>query len=138
MEMSMNWWQLIIAAITALGGLEFFKWFFNRKTDARVSEFHLLKETNEFLQQQLREKEQRFAEQTQLLRSTQRDLLDAAKREAEKDIAHAQEVAELRIELAEVRCEDGNCPFRLPPNAKTPPRAGMTKEQYQQQKQQKQ
>lgn len=128
----------IIAILGGIGGLEFIKWLFTRKRAARSDEFGLLRETNEFLQTQQLEKEKRFAEQTQVLRATQRDLLETTKREADSGIAHAREIAALNVELARVRCEDTDCPFRLPPNANTPPKKGQTKEIYQNSKAKKQ
>lgn len=122
----MTWWQIIIAVFGALGGFEFVKWLFNRKTNSRIAiaeaesaEFHTLQETNEFLQKQLQLKEERFVEQTNRLRTTQDELFKA--KEAEY---------ETRLELAQKKCEDQLCPFRMPPNAQTPPKPGMTKEQY--------
>lgn len=130
----------IIAIIGGIGGIQGFielgKWWYGRKRAARTDEFKLLRETNEFLQTQQLEKEKRFAEQTQVLRSTQRELLDTTKREAETGITHTREIAALNIELARVRCEDADCPFRRPPNAQTPPKAGMTNEIYHAQKKQ--
>lgn len=105
----------IMAILGGIGGFEGVKWFFNRKRAARTDEFKLLRETNEFLQTQQLEKEKRFAEQTQVLRTTQRELLETTRREAESGIAHAQAIAALKVELARVRCEDMACPFRLPP-----------------------
>lgn len=141
MEKAATWWQTLGAILTALGGLECVKWFFNRKTNSRMAiaeaesaEFHHLQETNEWLQKQLQAKEERFAEQTQLVRKQNTEILDLTTRMAEKDIVHAQEVADLRIELAKVRCDDGDCPFRRPPNAQTPPKPGLTKEEYHSQK----
>ena len=128
----------IIAILGGIGGLEFIKWLFTRKRVARSDEFRLLRETNEFLQTQQLEKEKRFAEQTQVLRATQRDLLETTKREADSGIAHAREIATLNVELARVRCEDTDCPFRQPPNASTPPTKGQTKEIYQNSKTKKQ
>lgn len=135
------WWETLVTILGALGGLEFVKWLFNRKTNSRIAiadaeskEFHTLQETNEWLQKQLQLKEERFAEQTQLVRKQNTEILDLTRRIAEAEIAHAQEVAALRIELAEVRCNDENCPFRQPPNSKTPPQPGLTKEQYHAQK----
>ena len=81
----------IIAILGGIGGLEFIKWLFTRKRVARSDEFRLLRETNEFLQTQQLEKEKRFAEQTQVLRATQRDLLETTKREADSGIAHARD-----------------------------------------------
>lgn len=128
----------IIAILGGIGGLEFIKWLFTRKRAARSDEFKLLRETNEFLQTQQLEKEKRFAEQTQVLRATQRDLLETTKREADSGIAHAHEIADIKVELARVRCEDEPCPFRQPPTAKTLPKKGMTMEDYQNSKTKKQ
>lgn len=131
------WWEIVVTILGALGGFEFVKWIFNRKTNSRIAlaeaeskEFHTLQETNEWLQKQLQLKEERFAEQTQLVRKQNTEILDLTRKVAELEITHAQEVAELRIELAEVRCNDEHCPFREPPNSKTPPHPGLTKEQY--------
>lgn len=132
-----SWWKPIITILGAVGGFEFIKWLFSRKTNSRIAlaeaeskEFHTLQETNEWLQKQLQLKEERFAEQTQLVRHQNTEILDLTRKVAELEIAHAKEVAELRIELAEVRCNDELCPFREPPTSKTPPRSGLTKEQY--------
>lgn len=120
------WWQIVIAIFGGFGGLETVKWFLNRKTNSRIAiaeaeaaEFHTLQETNEFLQRQLQAKEERFVEQTERLRRTQDDLFKAKEQEYEA-----------RLELAQKKCEDQLCPFRMPPNAQTPPKPGMTKEQY--------
>lgn len=145
MEQSTTWWEVLIAIIGAMGGLEFIKWFFNRKTNSRIAlaeaesaEFHHLQETNEWLQKQLQAKEERFAEQTQLVRRQNTEILELTAEMARKEITHAQEVADYRIELAKVRCEDEDCPFRKPPNAQTPPMPDITKEQYHSQKNQQQ
>lgn len=134
MEESMTWGQTLAVIIGALGGLEFIKWLFTRKRAARTDEFKLLRETNEFLQQQLQDKEERFAEQTQLVRKQNTEILDLTTKMAEMEIRHEQEKAELRIELVKVRCDDADCPFRRPPNAQTPPKPGMTKEEHHSQK----
>lgn len=116
----------VLAVLGAFGGLELIKWLFNRRANSRImiaeaesAEFHTLQETVQFLQEQLRAKEERFAEQTGRLRATQDELFKA--KEAEY---------EARLELAEKKCEDMPCPFRQPPNAYTQPKPGMTKEQY--------
>lgn len=131
----------MIAILGGLGGLEFVKWLFNRKTNSRIAlaeaesaEFHHLQETNEWLQKQLQAKEERFAEQTQLVRKQNTEILEMTTKMAEMEIRHEQEKAELKIELVKVRCDYGDCPFRRPPNAQTPPKPGMTKEQYHSQK----
>ena len=69
--------------------------------------------------EQLKVKEERFAEQTQLVRQQNRDIITLERK-----------VADLEIELVKVRCNDEYCPFREPPTAKTPPRPGMSKEEY--------
>ncbi|MDD6868604.1 MAG: hypothetical protein PUE39_03500 [bacterium] len=123
-------WETLIAIIGAVGGstglIELVKYFANRKTNSRiaetkadVAEFHILQETNLFLQEQLKVKEERFAEQTQLVRQQNRYIITLERK-----------VADLEIELVKVRCNDEYCPFREPPTAKTPPRPGMSKEEY--------
>lgn len=123
--------EIIMTIIGGLGGLEFVKWLFNRKTNSRIAiaeaesaEFHTLQETVQFLQTQLKEKEERFAGQTERLRRIQDDLF------SEREKRHAAE-----LELALKRCDDEECPWRKPPNAKTKPRKGLNKEQYHEQKQ---
>lgn len=133
-SLSATWWQIIIGIVGAFGGLEFIKWIFNRKHIERTDEFGLLREEVSFLQQQLIDKESRFAEQTLQLRSVQRELMEQTSREALKDVEQTKEIAQLQIELAEVRCNDQMCPFREPPTAHTPPRQNFTKEQYQEKK----
>lgn len=141
MEQATTWWQVLIAIAGAFGGLEFFKWFFNRRTNSRIAiaeaesaEFHHLQETNEWLQKQLQAKEERFAEQTQLVRKQNTEILDLCKEMAQRDLANEKAIASLQLELERKKCEDLACPFRLPPNAHTPPKAGLTKEQYHSQK----
>lgn len=123
-------WETLIAIIGAVGGstglVELIKYFANRKTNSRiaeteagVAEFHILQETNLFLQEQLKTKEERFAEQTQLVRHQNRDIIELERK-----------VADLEIELINVRCNDETCPFRVPPTAKTPPRPGVCREEY--------
>lgn len=124
-------WETVAAVIAALGGLELIKYIVHyltrRKTDARIAEtqadaeeFHILREQIEFLQEQLSSKEERFAEQTAIVRRLNTEVLDGARREAA-----------LELELAVVRCEDRPCPFRVPPTAYTQPRGGLTIEEYQ-------
>lgn len=131
----MQWWQLLLTALGTLGGFEFIKWVFNRKRVARVDEFKLLREANVFLQQQLKEKEERFVDQTQLVRRLNTEVLDITRQKAEMEVGYLKRMAELELELVEVRCNDKPCPFRKPPNAYTPPKKGQTKEQYHAQKQ---
>lgn len=125
-----SWWQILVSVIGGLGGLEFIKWLFNRKANSRIkiaeagsAEFHTLQETMQFLQEQLQSKEEKFAEQTALVRQLNRELLTAERAIAEKE-----------VELVQKKCEDLPCPFRKPPNALTQPKPGVTKEQYQESK----
>lgn len=127
---SNSWWQILVTVVGSFGGLEFIKWLFNRKTNSRIAiaeaetaEFHTLQETNEFLQRQLQMKEERFVEQTNRLRTTQDELFKA------KEAEYAA-----LLELAQKKCEDQECPFRRPPNASTPPKPGLTREEYHTQK----
>lgn len=135
-------WEALVAIIGALGGFEgiryFIHWRDNKKMvhlQATGSELQTLKETNIFLQQQLLEKEQRFAEQTTLVRKQNVEILNLTKEKAELEIQYAKEIATLQIEIIEVKCLDKPCPFREPPNAHTQPKPGLTKEQYHKQKQ---
>lgn len=125
------WWESLIAVFGALGGVETIKYFLNRKTNSRIAiaeaesaEFHTLEETVQFLQTQLQEKEERFANQTERLRKTQDELF------SEREARHAAE-----LELALKRCDDRECPYRRPPNAYTPPASGQTKDEFHSQKQ---
>lgn len=106
----------VVGIIGALGGFEALKWavktFLNRKTDARIEdahadgeEFKTLREYNEFLQKQLQDKEVRFVEQTERLRTVQTELF-----------ALEKEMSSLKIELALKRCERKKCGDREPPN----------------------
>ena len=110
------------------------------EVQAQTEEFHLLKEQIELNQQQnldltksnnglveqVKEMQSRFVEQTELLRSTQSKLLKSE--EDKMKLVH--ENGDLKVELAKKKCEDLPCPFRLPPNAYTPPRPDITNEQY--------
>ena len=84
----------------------------NRKTNARMQEtkadsdeFHLLREQIEFLQTQLRDKEVRFAEQTELVRRQNADIIKLM-----------SEKAALDLELVLKRCERKKCAAREPQN----------------------
>lgn len=111
--MNLNDW---LAIIGALGGFEAIKWgvnfYMNRKTNARIedanadsAEFKTLREYNEFLQKQLSEKEERFIEQTNRLRSVQDELFTLK-----------EDHYNLKLELALKRCERKKCNNREPQN----------------------
>ncbi|MGN0223643.1 MAG: hypothetical protein ACI4AM_06420 [Muribaculaceae bacterium] len=129
----MDWLTNILAIVGALGGIELVKWISTRKaasrkaeSEADSSEFAVLHEVNEFLQTQLQDKEQRFAEQTTRLREITAELLTA-----ERERLNAErEIGNLKAELERVRCSDLSCPYRRPPNAYTPPPVDITRQQY--------
>lgn len=114
----------VAALLMALGGLEFLKWLWTRKSKARLAaaeadaaelkasadEYHLLKERIDNLNEQLANKEQRFDEQTQLLRQTNKELLD----EIKKNGLLAAKIAALEAERAMKLCQVRNCPKREP------------------------
>lgn len=114
----MNWFEFSITMVGALGGVETLKYLIERRTNRRRAEaladgdeFRVLRETTEFLQQQLKLKEERFVEQTERLRTIQTDLFE------ERERRHRAE-----LDLALNRCDNTDCPYREPPNARTPPR----------------
>lgn len=98
--------------LTAMGGWEFVKYLINRKSNARISEaeadraeFQVLKETNEFLQDQLKQKEERFAEQTQIVRKLNAEVLEMT-----------QQKASVELDLQKYRCIRAKCSQREPQN----------------------
>lgn len=103
-------WEAIIGVLTALGGFELIKWLVFRKSNARVAlaeaeraetkaevdEFQLLRDMNEFLQEQLIEKEKRFAEQTDLVRKLNTDVLTMKARLVELETERKMKLCEVR------------------------------------------
>lgn len=116
--------ETFAVAITALGGLEFLKWMFTRKSRSRLAqaealsaeveakkdEFHFLKEQLEFTSQQLLEKEQRFQEQTSLVRDLNRQLLEKTMENG----TLSAEISALKAERAMKLCERRGCNTRIP------------------------
>ena len=114
----------VVSLIAALGGIEFLKWLWTRKSKARMAaaeadaaelkvekdEFQLFRERLQYSDQQLMEKEQRFNEQTNLLRDTNRQLLEQIK---ENGLLSAK-VASLEAERAMKLCQVRMCPKREP------------------------
>lgn len=138
-------WQVIATIIgTTLGGqgiVELVKWWKNRKTESRIAETHAdgeefktISQTNLFLQQQLQEKEERFAQQTNLVRSLNAEVIQLTKEKAKVELDFERYKAEKKLELERVRCNDQPCPWRQPPNAYTAPKSGMQKDDYHKQK----
>lgn len=112
----MEIWQAIVAMavsiITALGGYEFVKYVINRKNNQRLSdteadseEFRILKEVTEFLQEQLRNKEERFAEQTDRLRQSQ-----------DREFKLLEENGKLKLDIQRWKCITKKCERREPQN----------------------
>ncbi len=104
--------EIVVSVITALGGWEMVKYCLNRKTNRRKEEaeadnveFSVLREAMDFLQGQLKDKEQRFAEQTDLVRKQNLDILELNK-----------EKAQLELELQRFRCVIKGCANRDPQN----------------------
>lgn len=104
--------QIIISIIGAIGGWEAVRYLINRKSNKRKEEaeadaveFNVLRDTMLFLQEQLNEKEQRFAEQTELLRQKQSDVLELTK-----------QLGEVELELQRYRCVVPKCGNRQPQN----------------------
>lgn len=104
--------ETLLTVITALGGFEAIKYFLNRKTNKRKAEaeadsaeFNALREYNEFLQRQLSDKEERFTNQTDRLRTIQDEYFDLMKKNAQTE-----------LELQKYRCIRAKCPNREPQN----------------------
>lgn len=76
--------------LAALGGFKFVEWVFTRKSNGRIAEanadaaelknerdeFHFLRERLEYKDAAMMEKEKRFVEQTELVRSLNKQLLE--------------------------------------------------------------
>lgn len=137
-------WEIIGTIFGGQTLIELVKWWKNRKTDGRIAEttadqaeFSTIAKTNLFLQQQLKEKEERFAQQTNLVRSQNAEIIQLTKEKAALEIEFERYKATSEIELNRVRCNDQPCPWRQPPNAYTMPKPGADKEQYHQSKKEK-
>lgn len=113
-----------ITMITALGGLEFLKWLWTRKSKARLAaaeanaaelkaekdEYYLLRERLQFMNEQIIAKDKRYDEQTEFLRGIQMKLNEQI---TENGLLKA-ELAELKAERAMKLCQVRNCPNREP------------------------
>lgn len=108
----MEMWQAIIAIISSLGGFELVKYLINRKNNKRIGdaqadseEFRSLREIVEFLQEQLRKKEERFAEQTDRLRQSQ-----------DREFKLLEENGTLKLNIQRWKCITEKCARREPQN----------------------
>ena len=104
--------EMAVGAVTALGGWETIKYLLNRKANGRKAEaeadsveFGVLKETMDFLQQQLKDKEQRFSEQTDMVRKLNAEVLDLTR-----------EKARIELDLQRYKCVRKLCKDREPQN----------------------
>lgn len=104
--------EIIATAISSVGGWEAIRYLINRKTNKRKEEaeadsveFSVLKETVEFLEKQIYEKEQRFCEQTDRLRKLQDDYFKLMEKNSQTE-----------LELQKYRCIRANCGNREPKN----------------------
>ena len=103
---------VIASVLTACGGWEAIKYLLNKETNKRIAEaeadsveFSVLRQTVEFLQTQLREKEERFAQQTELVRKLNAEVLELTKEKGKVD-----------LELQTYRCIRKMCGEREPQN----------------------
>lgn len=117
-------WTTIITVLLSVGVLEFVKWMFTRKSNARivkaqadtaelkndVDEFHFLRERLEFKDKELVEKEKRFVEQTNLVRDLNRQLLDQTIDNGKLQARVSELEAERKMKL----CERRGCMDRQP------------------------
>lgn len=139
-------WQLLGTVLgTVVGGqsvFELVKWFKTRKAEGRIAEAHAdseefttLSQTNLFIQQQLKDKEERFAEQTNLVRKLNTEVIQLTKEKAAVELEFERYKSRAELELERVRCNDRPCPWRQPPNLLTQPiPEGMEKDEYHKQK----
>lgn len=117
-------WTTIITVLLSVGVLEFVKWMFTRKSNARivkaqadtaelkndVDQFHFLRERLEFKDKELVEKEKRFVEQTNIVRELNRQLLDQTIENGKLQARISELEAERRMKL----CERRGCMERQP------------------------
>lgn len=115
---------ILATLLTSIGGWEAIKWLLNRKSNKRIAEaaaekeelnnerdeFHFLRERLEFKDKQLMEKEQRFAEQTDLVRNLNKQLLGKTIENGNLQARIASLEAERRMKL----CEKRGCVDRQP------------------------
>lgn len=115
--------QTALTVLGSIGGIETVKWFLSRKTNKRVAEadadiaevraeeteFKYLNTRIETAEAQLVKKEERFHEQTLILRDTQKQLLDKT---LENGKLQAK-IAALEAERAMKLCERRGCMERM-------------------------
>lgn len=114
----------VVSLLAALGGLEFLKWLWTRKSKARMAaaeadaaelkaekdEYYLLRERLQFMDERIIAKDKRYDEQTEFLRGIQIKLNEQI---TENGLLKA-EIAELKAERAMKLCQVRNCQKREP------------------------
>lgn len=105
-----------------------------KQFEERISDLHKSLDTvNEQLDYYIKrdmDKEKRFDEQTVIFRKERSERLALEKEKAEMEVMYLKKVAELELELEKKRCDYLTCPYRKPPTAHTPPREGITIDEY--------
>jgi GTP1/Obg family GTP-binding protein len=116
--------ETIVTIVSALGGFELIKWFYTRKSKAKVEEaeaevarikadadeYHLIRERLDLLNKDMIEKEKRFMEQTNHVRELNRQLIDK-----EVEIGNYKaEISALKAERQMKLCERRGCQQRQP------------------------
>lgn len=108
----------ILAVVTALGGLEAIKWWSTRRsagqkaradadsqqTAAFAAREHLYEETITFLQNQLRDKEERYAALTAQLHTSMAH-----------ELSLTRQLGEMEVKYLSSRCDITECTRRRPP-----------------------
>ena len=104
--------EIVVSVITALGGWEMIKYVMNRKTNRRKEEaeadnveVNAFREAMDVWEAQLKDQERRFAEQTDLVRKQNLDILQLNK-----------DKAQLELELQRYKCVIKGCTKRDPQN----------------------
>lgn len=115
---------IVATVVGTLGGWEAIKWFLTRKSNTRIAEanaeekelhneideFRFLRERLEFKDQQLIDKEKRFSEQTEVLRTLNKQLLEQTIENGKLQACIARLETERSLKLCEVKM----CPSRQP------------------------
>jgi hypothetical protein len=115
-------WDMLATILATLGGLEFVKFLFNRKTNGRIeeakadtAELEVFIKRIDALSEQIAQRDKqaeedatRYREQTERLRKTQDELLESIKTIGELKLAFRQ------AHLWE--CQLGSCRKRVPAN----------------------
>ena len=115
---------IISTLLVSFGGWEAIKWLMNRKSNQRIAsadaenkelhndidEFRYLRERLEVAEQHLVDKENRFNEQTEIVRELNRKVLELTIENGKKEAEIAKLLAERAMKLCNIRC----CPNREP------------------------